>query len=79
MVGVFPEGTWPMVTLPPKEVGEFHRGFAHLGLWSTLFGNFTNCDRPSADLSVRFPNRSKYSWFTSGTAKFFEPSGLLFN
>ncbi|MDH6059061.1 1-acyl-sn-glycerol-3-phosphate acyltransferase [Chrysosporum bergii ANA360D] len=33
VVGVFPEGTLPMVTsTPADEVGEFHRGFAHLAL-----------------------------------------------
>ncbi|WP_414552049.1 lysophospholipid acyltransferase family protein [Anabaena sp. CCY 0017] len=37
MVGVFPEGTRPMVTsTKPNEVGEFHRGFAHLALRSTV-------------------------------------------
>ncbi|GAX35634.1 lysophospholipid acyltransferase family protein [Nodularia sp. NIES-3585] len=37
MVGVFPEGTGPMVTsTSPHEVGEFHRGFAHLALRSTV-------------------------------------------
>jgi 1-acyl-sn-glycerol-3-phosphate acyltransferase len=35
MLGVFPEGTLPMVTSTrPHEVGEFHRGFAHLALRS---------------------------------------------
>ncbi len=33
MVGVFPEGTEPMVKFTqPNEVGEFQRGFAHLAL-----------------------------------------------
>ena len=37
MVGVFPEGTRPMVTsTKPNELGEFHRGFAHLALRSTV-------------------------------------------
>ncbi|HEY9668671.1 MAG TPA: lysophospholipid acyltransferase family protein [Coleofasciculaceae cyanobacterium] len=32
-VGVFPEGTQPMVHLTkPSEMGKFHRGFAHLAL-----------------------------------------------
>jgi len=32
-IGVFPEGTGPMVDVPsPNKVGEFHRGFAHLAL-----------------------------------------------
>ncbi|MBO0348506.1 1-acyl-sn-glycerol-3-phosphate acyltransferase [Phormidium pseudopriestleyi FRX01] len=32
-IGVFPEGATPMLRLtPPSEVGEFHRGFAHLAL-----------------------------------------------
>lgn len=32
-IGVFPEGTDPMVDVPaPREVGPFHRGFAHLAL-----------------------------------------------
>ncbi len=33
VVGIFPEGTEPMVHLtPPRQIGEFHRGFAHLAL-----------------------------------------------
>lgn len=33
LVGVFPEGTTPMIDLTkPQEVGKFHRGFAHLAL-----------------------------------------------
>lgn len=33
VVGIFPEGTRPMVHSPqPCEMGEFHRGFAHLAL-----------------------------------------------
>jgi 1-acyl-sn-glycerol-3-phosphate acyltransferase len=33
MVGVFPEGTEPMVKFnQPNQVGKFHRGFAHLAL-----------------------------------------------
>lgn len=32
-IGLFPEGTGPMVSIPaPSEVGPFHRGFAHLAL-----------------------------------------------
>ncbi|MEL6816564.1 MAG: lysophospholipid acyltransferase family protein [Cyanobacteria bacterium J06598_3] len=32
-IGVFPEGTGPMVSLtPPTQMGDFHRGFAHLAL-----------------------------------------------
>ena len=32
-IGLFPEGTGPMVNIPaPDEVGTFHRGFAHLAL-----------------------------------------------
>lgn len=37
MVGVFPEGTKPMVKFtPPNQVGEFQRGFAHLALRSQV-------------------------------------------
>ena len=37
MVGVFPEGTKPMVKFtPPNQVGQFHRGFAHLALRSQV-------------------------------------------
>lgn len=33
VVGIFPEGTQPMVHLSPaRKMGEFHRGFAHLAL-----------------------------------------------
>jgi len=32
-IGLFPEGTGPMVNIPaPDQVGHFHRGFAHLAL-----------------------------------------------
>lgn len=32
-IGVFPEGTGPMVQIPPpNQVNDFHRGFAHLAL-----------------------------------------------
>ncbi len=32
-IGVFPEGTGPMIDVPPPaQVGAFHRGFAHLAL-----------------------------------------------
>ena len=32
-IGLFPEGTGPMVDIPaPNQVGPFHRGFAHLAL-----------------------------------------------
>lgn len=32
-IGVFPEGTGPMIDVPsPTQVGAFHRGFAHLAL-----------------------------------------------
>lgn len=37
MVGVFPEGTKPMVKFTPaNQVGEFQRGFAHLALRSQV-------------------------------------------
>lgn len=37
VVGVFPEGTTPMVKYTnPNSVGEFHRGFAHLALRSSV-------------------------------------------
>lgn len=36
VVGVFPEGTKPMVTFTqPDHIGKFHRGFAHLALQAT--------------------------------------------
>jgi len=37
VVGIFPEGTQPMVTLkPPSTIQTFHRGFAHLALRSPV-------------------------------------------
>lgn len=37
MVRVFPEGTEPMVKFTPYwEIGEFHRGFAHLALLAAV-------------------------------------------
>jgi 1-acyl-sn-glycerol-3-phosphate acyltransferase len=36
-VGIFPEGSQPMVqSTPPEKVGAFHRGFAHLALRSPI-------------------------------------------
>jgi 1-acyl-sn-glycerol-3-phosphate acyltransferase len=43
-IGVFPEGTGPMVELTaPDQVGPFHRGFAHLALrWQSLSAGDTS-------------------------------------
>lgn len=38
-IGVFPEGTHPMVEVPrPNQVNDFHRGFAHLALRAPIDG-----------------------------------------
>ena len=48
-VGVFPEGTKPMVRFSdPHDIGEFQRGFAHLALRASLGGELA----PVADLAV---------------------------
>lgn len=37
VVGIFPEGTQPMIhTTPTRQIGPFHRGFAHLALRASV-------------------------------------------
>ena len=73
-VGIFPEGTRPMVHSPePSDVGEFHRGFAHLALRA-----------PIADLAI-LPVAIAPQAETVNSAvplkllSFFDPSEPLFN
>ena len=49
-IGVFPEGTGPMVELTqPDQVGPFHRGFAHLALrWQSLAAGEASASKTSA-------------------------------
>lgn len=50
VVGVFPEGTKPMVTFTqPDHLGNFQRGFAHLALRATTPGTLS---KPVTDLTV---------------------------
>jgi 1-acyl-sn-glycerol-3-phosphate acyltransferase len=73
-VGVFPEGTEPMVNSPSRgEMGEFQRGFAHLALKA-----------PVQDLAVLPVAIAAQEEMTSSAVplkllSFFDPSEPLFN
>ena len=50
-VGLFPEGTKPMIEpTPPDEINQFHRGFAHLA-WKTPVANLAVLPVAIASLS----------------------------
>ncbi|OUL20316.1 1-acyl-sn-glycerol-3-phosphate acyltransferase [Nostoc sp. T09] len=74
MVGVFPEGTEPMVKFTqPHEVGEFQRGFAHLALRASV--------RDLAILPIAIASLEEVN--TAGVPlrllSLFDPSEALFN
>lgn len=74
MVGVFPEGTEPMVQeTSPTEVGEFQRGFAHLALRAPI-ANF-------AILPVAIASQEEVtnSLVPLQLLRWFDPSEPLFN
>lgn len=73
-VGIFPEGTQPMVQLTqPEAVGEFQRGFAHLALRA-----------PIEDLAILPVAIASHDEFTTASfplrlLSWFDPSEPLFN
>ncbi|EKF03532.1 hypothetical protein FDUTEX481_02435 [Tolypothrix sp. PCC 7601] len=74
MVGVFPEGTAPMVkSTQPNQLGEFQRGFAHLALRASV--------RDLAILPIAIASLEEVN--TSGVPlrllSLFDPSEALFN
>lgn len=74
MVGIFPEGTQPMVNLTsPNETAEFHRGFAHLALRAPVHN--------LAVLPVAIASQSEVivSPFPLKLLSWFDPSEPLFN
>lgn len=73
-VGIFPEGAQPMVQLtPPKEMGSFQRGFAHLALRAPI--------QDLAVLPVAISSQSEVtsSPFPLRALSLFDPSEPLFN
>ncbi|HYW19986.1 MAG TPA: lysophospholipid acyltransferase family protein [Nodularia sp. (in: cyanobacteria)] len=74
MVGVFPEGTRPMVTpTRPNEVGEFHRGFAHLALRSNVE------DLAILPIAIASLQEINTHGFPLRLLSLFDPSEPLFN
>jgi len=81
-VGVFPEGTKPMVqATQPDRLGEFQRGFAHLALRASLGGATLEPVRNLAILPVAIASLQEVN--TSAVPlkllSFFDPSEPLFN
>lgn len=73
-VGIFPEGTPPMVQVtPPQEVGIFQRGFAHLALRAPVSELTVLPIAIAADSEISRPTLplKLFSWF--------DPSEPLFN
>ncbi len=82
VVGVFPEGTEPMVRFtPPNQIGEFQRGFAHLALRSRSLFEGESSVRGLTLLPVAIASLEEVS--TSAVPlkllSFFDPSEPLFN
>ncbi len=73
-IGVFPEGTGPMIDVPPPaQVGAFHRGFAHLALRVPL-ANFQIV--PAAILAIEEKQQKTIPF---KLLSLFDPSEPLFN
>ncbi len=82
VVGVFPEGTKPMVRFtPPNQIGEFQRGFAHLALRSASVCEGESRWRDLAILPVAIASLEEVN--TSAVPlrllSIFDPSEPLFN
>ncbi|MBP0003693.1 MAG: 1-acyl-sn-glycerol-3-phosphate acyltransferase [Cyanobacteria bacterium SBC] len=77
-VGVFPEGTEPMVsTTHPREVGKFHRGFAHLALqFACHHPRHLTAVLPVAILSL---DEQIYQAFPIRVLRVFDPSEPMFD
>lgn len=74
MVGVFPEGTVPMVTsTQPNQIGEFHRGFAHLALRSNVE------DLAILPIAIASLEEVNTHGLPLRLLSFFDPSEPLFN
>jgi 1-acyl-sn-glycerol-3-phosphate acyltransferase len=74
MVGVFPEGTEPMVKFTqPNQVGEFQRGFAHLALRSDVQ------DLAILPIAIASLEEVNTNGFPLRLLSVFDPSEPLFN
>ncbi|MEH2148829.1 lysophospholipid acyltransferase family protein [Nostoc sp.] len=74
MVGVFPEGTEPMVKFTvPNQVGEFQRGFAHLALRADVQ------DLAILPIAIASLEEVNTSGFPLKLLSVFDPSEPLFN
>ncbi|MBW4555531.1 MAG: 1-acyl-sn-glycerol-3-phosphate acyltransferase [Trichormus sp. ATA11-4-KO1] len=74
MVGVFPEGTTPMVKYTqPNHLGEFHRGFAHLALRSAV------PDLAILPIAIASLEEVNTNAFPLRLLSLFDPSEPLFN
>ncbi|HEY9696635.1 MAG TPA: lysophospholipid acyltransferase family protein [Trichocoleus sp.] len=74
VVGIFPEGTQPMVQLTdPRAIGDFQRGFAHLALRAPI--------QNLAVLPIAIASQSESNNFTVPlkVLSWFDPSEPLFN
>ncbi len=74
VVGIFPEGTQPMVQLTdPRSIGDFQRGFAHLALRAPI--------QDLAVLPIAIASQSESNNFTVPlkVLSWFDPSEPLFN
>ncbi|WP_375474024.1 lysophospholipid acyltransferase family protein [uncultured Nostoc sp.] len=74
MVGVFPEGTTPMVKFTqPNQVGEFQRGFAHLALRANVE------DLAILPIAIASLEEVNTNGFPLRLLSVFDPSEPLFN
>ncbi|MBW4560582.1 MAG: 1-acyl-sn-glycerol-3-phosphate acyltransferase [Mojavia pulchra JT2-VF2] len=74
MVGVFPEGTEPMVKFTqPDQVGEFQRGFAHLALRASVK------DLAILPIAIASLEEVNTPGFPLRLLSLFDPSEALFN
>ncbi|MEH2047046.1 lysophospholipid acyltransferase family protein [Nostoc sp.] len=74
MVGVFPEGTTPMVKFTqPNQVGEFQRGFAHLALRANVQ------DLAILPIAIASLEEVNTNGFPLRLLSVFDPSEPLFN
>lgn len=74
MVGIFPEGTSPMVNATnPREVGAFHRGFAHLAFKAPI------ADLAVLPVAIAAIDEATYSPMPTKVLSLFDPSEPLFH
>ena len=73
-LGIFPEGTTPMVKLTkPTEVGKFHRSFAHLALQAS------HPNLAVLPVAIASTSESIYSGLPLKFLRLFDPTEPLFN